>query len=258
MKQEIQPSGLQKVEAEKLRSWSDHEPALLVVTGIMAAGKSTIARLLTQRFARGVHIEADTLQRMIVSGGVWVSQPGEPEGEAAQQLRLRLKHMCLLGRSFLEAGFTVVLDDLIMGERYKHLQEELQGLPFSLVVLAPRVEVVARQRDVNRSKNPQGHGWAAYLDHALRTTMAGLGLWIDTSEQTPEETVEQILHCLQSETVDPTNGSGACSSVRRYKLPLYGGIWLALHLHRSYRTMAKIFWPLAVSLLAMNEGFSAR
>ncbi len=180
-------------------SLSDHEPALLVMTGIMAAGKSTIARLLAQRFARGVHIEADVLQRMIVSGGVWVSQPGEPEGEAARQLRLRLKNMCLLGRSFFEAGFTVVLDDIIMGERWQHLQEELQGLPFSLVVLAPHVDVVVRQRDVNRAKDPQSYAWAAYLDHALRTTMAGIGLWIDSSEQTPEETVEQILQHLRPE-----------------------------------------------------------
>ena len=196
MKQEIQPPASTQAEAAKPRSASDHEPVLIVVTGIMAAGKSTIARLLAQRFARGVHIEADTLQQMIVSGGVWVGQPGEPEGEAAQQLRLRLKHMCLLGRSFFEAGFTVVLDDIILGERWQHLQEELHDLPFSLVVLAPRIEVVASQRDVNRSKNPQGHAWAAYLDRELRATMAGLGLWIDTSEQTPEETVEQILRRL--------------------------------------------------------------
>ena len=172
---------------------SSQRPALIVITGIMAAGKSTIAHLLAQRFARGVHIEADVLQRMIVSGGVWASQPGEPDGEVAQQLRLRLKNMCLLARSFFEAGFTVVLDDIIIGDRWHHLQEELHGLPFSLVVLAPRVDVVVQQRDANRSKNPQGHAWAAHLDHALRTTMAGTGLWLDTSEQTPEETVEEIL-----------------------------------------------------------------
>ena len=72
----------------------------------------------------------------------------------------------------------------------------LHGLPFFLVVLAPHVDVVAQQRDVNRLKDPQGHAWAAYLDHALRTTMTGIGLWIDTSKQTPEETVEQILQRL--------------------------------------------------------------
>jgi len=30
----------------------------------------------------------------------------------------------------------------------------------------------------------------------LRATMSGIGLWLDTSEQTPEETVEEILQRL--------------------------------------------------------------
>jgi predicted kinase len=188
-------------DPHSLRSHSliDKEPVLIVVTGIMAAGKSTIARLLAQQFTRGVHVSADMLQQMIVSGDEWVKEPGEPGGEEAQQLRLRLKHVCLLGRSFLEAGFTVVLDDIILGERWQHLQADLQGVPFSLVVLAPRVDVVAKLRDPGRAKPLIGEEWAKYLDHVLRTTMAGCGLWIDNSEQTPEETVHQIFQSLWPE-----------------------------------------------------------
>lgn len=191
-----QQRAFQRAQAQTKGVLSENGPALIVVTGIMAAGKSTIARLLAQRFSRGVHIEADVLQRMIVSGGVWASQPGEPQGEVAQQLDLRLKHLCLLGRSFCEAGFTVVLDDLIIGERWVQLQEALQDLPCSLVVLAPRVEVVVSCRDRNRAKAPQGQAWAIYLDRVLRSTMANVGIWIDTSEQTPEETVALILRYL--------------------------------------------------------------
>lgn len=168
-----------------------NEQRLIVVTGVMAAGKSTVARLLAQRYAHGVHIEADSLQRMIVSGGVWVGEPGEPAGEAERQLRLRLKNMCLLGRSFFEAGFTVILDDIIIGERWRQLQEELHGLPLSLVVLAPRVEAVL-QRDQERVQTTQGQAWAEYLDRELRQTMTGIGLWIDSSTQTPAETVDAI------------------------------------------------------------------
>lgn len=169
--------------------------AMIVLTGVMASGKSTVARLLAQRFTRGVHVEGDALHRMIVSGGAWVRAPGTPHGEAAHQLQLRLRQMCWLGRSFLAAGFTVVLDDIILGDRWDHLQAELHGLPFALVVLAPRVDVVAR-RDARRVKPPLGEGWARYLDDTLHATMAGTGLWIDNSEQTPEETVEQILRRL--------------------------------------------------------------
>src|SRR2546430_7628798 len=193
MNQGGQQRELHQPGVQRARSLRNYQPALIVVTGIMAAGKSTIAHLLAQRFERGVHVEADVLQRMIVSGGAWVSQPSEPAGEEAQQLRLRLKNMCLLGRSFFEAGFTVVLDDIIMGDRWHHLQEELSGLPFSLVVLAPHVDVVTQQRDLNRLKGPQGYTWAAYLDHALHTTMAGGGVLVYTSEQKPEETIVQNL-----------------------------------------------------------------
>jgi chloramphenicol 3-O-phosphotransferase len=167
-------------------------PQVIVVTRIQAAGKSTVARLLARRFARGAHVEADALHRMIVSGEEWVREPGEPDGEAARQLRLRLHHMCLLGRSFYEAGFTAVLDDIIVGERWVHLQEELRGLDFSLVVLAPSIEAVLR-RDANRATRQLGEAWAVYLDGALRETMAGMGHWVDSSDQTPEQTVHEVV-----------------------------------------------------------------
>jgi hypothetical protein len=86
-----------------------------------------------------------------------------------------------------------VLDDIIIGERWRELQDDLRGLPFSLVVLAPSADVVVGERDTARAKAPQGAAWAAYLDRELRATMAGIGLWIDSSDQTPEETVNSIL-----------------------------------------------------------------
>jgi len=176
---------------------SGTNPRILVITGIQAAGKSTVARLLARRFERGVHIEADVLYQMIVSGRVLPEGPGVMPPEAERQLRLRLRNTCLLARSFHDAGFSVVVDEIIIGERYDHLKEDLAGLSFDLVVLAPRPDVVAKQRDAGRGKRVLGEKWAAYLDRELRTTMAETGIWIDNSDQTPEETVEEIVRRLQ-------------------------------------------------------------
>lgn len=184
---------LREVASSTSRSLIPTHEMIIVVTGIQAAGKSTVSRLLAQRFARGVHVEADVLQHMIVSGSEGVQEPGPLKGEETRQYLLRLKHMCLLGRSFLEAGFTVVLDDIITGESWPGVQTYLRGMPYTLIVLAPSVEVVAKLRDRSRAKRPLGEAWAIYLDRVLRTTMQGSGHWIDTSEQTPDETVDQIL-----------------------------------------------------------------
>jgi chloramphenicol 3-O-phosphotransferase len=174
----------------------DSHRMIIAVTGVQAAGKSTVARLLAERFARGVYIEADALQRMIVSGAAWVDQPGPPHGEAKRQLQLRLNHMCLLARSFLDAGFTAVLDDIILGDRYHQLLADLHGYPFSLIVLAPSL-VAVQERDRARPTRTLGDAWASYLDAELHATMRDTGIWIDNSNQTPDDTVDEVIRRLR-------------------------------------------------------------
>jgi chloramphenicol 3-O-phosphotransferase len=176
--------------------------AIIVITGIQGAGKSTVGRLLAARFARGAFVEADALQRMIVSGGQWVTESAAPvplTNEAGVLLRLRLGNSCLVARSFFGVGFTVVLDDIIIGERWDHIREDLRGQPFYFVVLAPNVETVIA-RDAAREK-AVGAEWA-FLDGDLRRTMAGVGLWVDSSGQSPEETVNEIVQRLDEGLIE--------------------------------------------------------
>jgi cytidylate kinase len=63
--------------------------AIYLITGPMAAGKSTVARLLAERFERSVYLEGDFFRRSIVSGRVEMTP--DASREAVEQLRLRYR-----------------------------------------------------------------------------------------------------------------------------------------------------------------------
>jgi hypothetical protein len=147
---------------------------------------------------RAAHIEADELQRLVISGGVWPEASGV-HGEAERQLRLRLRNACLLARSFREHGFTAIVDDIVAGSRLDHVREDLDGVPFDFVMLLPRLEVMKARWTAMGSPFVDSWDW---VDDEIRVRTRRVGLWLDTTTLTPEETVVAILNRLDEATVD--------------------------------------------------------
>src|SRR5436305_10157075 len=88
---------------------------VFLITGIPGAGKTTVSKVLARRFPSAAHIEADQIQKLVVSGRLWPGQ--EPHDEAMRQLALRARNCALLAESFHEAGFVPVVDDVVVGPR---------------------------------------------------------------------------------------------------------------------------------------------
>lgn len=164
---------------------------MFVVSGIMASGKSTVSQLLAERFQYGVHLRGDVFRRMIVSGQA--SSAADDGAEAQQQLKLRYRLACQAADGYAQAGFTVVLQDVVVGELLREFLDGIRSRPRYLVVLTPRPDVIST-RLVGLSVDE--------LDYELHAFTPRRGLWLDNSDLSPRETVDALLGRLDEARFD--------------------------------------------------------
>lgn len=169
---------------------------IYLITGIMAAGKSTIAQLLAERFAKSVHLRGDIFRKMIVSGRE--DMAANPTDEALRQLYLRYDIAAKAASIYYRAGFTVIWQDVMVGKVLSEVIARIRPYPVYVIVLCPAPEIVA-EREIMRYKSGYGKGFTPENFHQLMSDETPrIGLWLDSSQQTPEETVNEIITRTQS------------------------------------------------------------
>lgn len=162
---------------------------VILLTGVQASGKSTVAEALAGRFPRGVHVHGDVFRRWVVSGRVDPA-PDAPD-EAWRQLALRHRLTADVARGYRDAGFTVVAQDVVLGEHLPAMVDAI-GEPVHVVVLDPDPAAVA-QRLGERAKQTSEAWTVDALVAGLREGTPRLGTWLDTSAMTVDETVDAVL-----------------------------------------------------------------
>jgi chloramphenicol 3-O-phosphotransferase len=171
---------------------------VIVITGAMAAGKSTVADLLAIRLPRSVHIHGDMFRRMVVNGRADMTP--NPSPDAIAQLNLRYDLAAMAADRYAEAGFDAIVQDVILGKDLADFVKRIASPDRYLVVLSPRVSAL-EWREEQRMKTGYVHFSPDALDAVLQRETAQIGYWLDSSSQTPDETVEDILTNLHRAAV---------------------------------------------------------
>ena len=115
-------------------------------------------------------------------------------------MRLRYEASALVAQHYAESGFNFVYSDIVLGEDVTTWMESIKNAERHLVVLDPSVEAIVEretQRGATSYRDWRKPGMTlaeavASMRLALRDTPRR-GLWLDSSFQTPDETVEAIL-----------------------------------------------------------------
>lgn len=168
-------------------------PAAVIITGIAAAGKSTVAHALAERLPKSVHLRGDAFRRMIVNDRADM-RPDQQES-AVEQLRLRHRLTAQALDTYVAAGFTTVAQDVLLGPMLEEIVSSIVTRPLGVVMLCPSVDVV-KAREEDRDKVGYADWTAEELDRGLHEQTARIGLWLDNSKQTVDETVDEILDRL--------------------------------------------------------------
>ncbi|NNG18062.1 AAA family ATPase [Naumannella sp. ID2617S] len=160
----------------------------------MAAGKSTVAELLALEFPRSVHVRGDAFRRMVVNGRAEMTP--NPDPEAQRQLHLRYALAASTADQYAAHGFDAIVQDVIIGAELAHFVDLVKTPERYLVVLSPSLSAL-EWREEQRQKAGNVYFSPGAMDAALRQETARIGYWLDSSTQTPEETVADILANLE-------------------------------------------------------------
>jgi hypothetical protein len=95
---------------------------------------------------------------------------------------------------YLRDGFDVVVEDVIVGPVFGEFLELVPVPEFHMVFLDPDAAAIERrERDRNGAAYVAGKYSVGVLQMLLREQTDRVGLWLDTTGQSAEETVEAIL-----------------------------------------------------------------
>src|SRR5688572_5986910 len=124
-------------------------PAIWLITGAPGAGKTSVAEALCRSFSRAVHIPVDDIRGWVRSGS---ASPVNWTPEAGRQFALARRGAARAAADYAEAGFVVVLDDVVRERDLGQYTDHLGNARLRKVLLSPALETVLVRNAAPRGK----------------------------------------------------------------------------------------------------------
>lgn len=160
---------------------------VLILTGPPATGKNTIAALLAKRLTRCAVIDVDIVRWMVLQPH---KAPWNGEEGKAQQ-RLGVQNACLLAKSFIGAGFDVIILDVLIDETAHLYTTELKQFEPKIVLLLPTFDEIKKRNSIRGKRITDDevemlYNWQKHL--------SVYDVVIDNSDLTAEDTAVQLVN----------------------------------------------------------------
>jgi hypothetical protein len=158
---------------------------IIFISGSINSGKSTIAKLLSQKISNTALVEIDSLSNFID----WMP--------IDQKIALNLENACLIINNFIAHGFNIVVPYPLSKNNYNYLLSEINtdGQVIHTFILNPDLDLVLSNRGQRKLNNQEIE--RIKIHYQKKINNPGFGQVIDNTHQSPEETVKIIYKSLK-------------------------------------------------------------
>lgn len=158
---------------------------IIFINGSINSGKSTISKLLQERLSKTAIVEIDSLRSFID----WM-----PLEEA---IPINLRNAVSVIMNFVQEELNVIIPYPLSQENYEYFSKELKSLDQEIIfiTLSPKLEKALENRGNRQLDSWEKQRIKHHYDIGIHQPK--FGIIIDNSDQSPEQTVEEIMQKLK-------------------------------------------------------------